>query len=105
MRSRHLYIAYERAPGAASISYAVRSCDAPCAGGGEGQLAARIELDFARQLDDCFGMTAVLEQRVFYGLGAVDEKAAIETVLFLGAPVAATVPADEDDCRCRAARG
>jgi hypothetical protein len=49
-------------------------------------------------------MMAVLEQRVFDGLGAVDEQAAIETVLFLSDPVAAAVFADKDDCRCRAAR-
>jgi hypothetical protein len=45
-----------------------------------------------------------LDQRVFDGLGAIDEQAAIEAVLFLGNPVAAAVPADKDDCRCRAAR-
>jgi hypothetical protein len=39
----------------------------------------------------------VLEKRVFDGLRAVDEQAAIETVLFLGDPVAATVLADKDD--------
>jgi hypothetical protein len=81
------------------------SCDAPCAGGWEGELAARIELDFTRQLDDCFGVMTVLEKRLFEGLRAVDEQAAIETVLFLGDPVAAPVLADKDDCRCRAARG
>src|SRR5450432_326002 len=42
---------------------------------GEGGLAAHIELDFAHQLDDGFRMAAVLEQRVFDGLGAVDEQA------------------------------
>jgi len=71
------------------------SCDAPCAGGlyviGGGELAAHVELDFARQLDDCFRVMAILEQRVFDGLRAVDEQAAIETVLFLGDPVAAPV--------------
>ena len=65
------------------------SCDAPCVGGGEGELAAHVEFDFARQLDDGFGVMAVLEQRVFDGLRAVDEQAAIETVLFLGDPLAA----------------
>ena len=68
------------------------------------ELAARVELDFARQLDDCFGVMTVLEKRVFDGLRAVDEQAAIETVLFLGDPVAATVLADKDDGGCRAAR-
>src|ERR1700730_8256156 len=63
-----------------------------------------VELDFARQLDDGFGMMAVLEQRVFDGLRAVDEQAAIETVLFLGDPVAAAVFANKDDGRLRAAR-
>src|SRR5450432_1514787 len=67
-------------------------------------LAAHVEFDFARQLDDGFGVMAVLEQRVFDGLRAVDEQAAIETVLFLGDPVAAAVLADKDDGRCRAAR-
>jgi len=47
---------------------------------------------------------AILEKRVFDGLCAVDEQAAIETVLFLGNPVAAAVPADKNDCRYRAAR-
>ena len=56
-----------------------------------------IELDAARQLDDCFGMVAVLEQRVFDGLSAVNEETAVETVLFLGDPLAAAVLADEDD--------
>src|SRR5665213_3361418 len=79
------------------------------AGGGGGiggeELAADVELDFARQLDDGFGMMVIFEQRVFDGLGAVDEQAAIETVLFLRDPVAAAVATDEDDRRCRAARG
>jgi hypothetical protein len=47
---------------------------------------------------------AILEESVFDGLRAVDEQAAIETVLFLGDPVAAAVPANKDDGRCRAAR-
>src|SRR5258707_416876 len=47
---------------------------------------------------------AVLEQRIFDGLRAVDEQAAIEAVLFLGGPVAAFVPADKHECRCRATR-
>jgi hypothetical protein len=42
-------------------------------------------------------MMAVLEQRVFDGLRAVDEQAAIEAVLFLGDPVAAAVLSDKDD--------
>ena len=41
---------------------------------------------------------AVLEQRVFDGLCAVDEQPAIETVLFPGDPVAAAILANEDDC-------
>jgi hypothetical protein len=49
-------------------------------------------------------MIAILEKCVFDGLCAVDEQAAIETVLFLGDPVAAVVPANKNDCRCRAAR-
>ena len=52
-----------------------------CAGGGEEmggrELAAHVEFDFARQLDDCFGMMAILEMRVLDGLRAVDEQAAI----------------------------
>src|ERR1700736_6716789 len=84
------------------------SCDAPCAGGGyvigAGELAAHVELGFARQLDDGFRVMAILEQRVLDGLRPVDEQAAIETVLFLGDPVAALVLANEDDCRCRTTR-
>ena len=71
---------------------------------GGGELAAHVELDFTRQLDDCFGVTTVLEQRILDGLRAVDEQAAIEAILFLGDPVAAAVPADKDDCGCRTAR-
>ena len=56
------------------------SCDAPRDGGGEGKLAADVELDFSRQLDDGFGMMSVLEERVFDGLRAADEQAAIETL-------------------------
>ena len=62
-----------------------------------GKLLAHVEFDLARQFDDGFGMMAVLEQRVFDGLGAADEQAAIEAALFLGDPLAAFVLADEDD--------
>src|SRR5262249_20779069 len=69
-------------------------------------MAAHIELDFARQLDDGFGMVAVFRERVFDGLGAIDEQAAIEAVLFLGHPLTFVVPADEDKRESsRAARG
>jgi hypothetical protein len=68
------------------------SCDAALK-----RLATHVELDFARQLDDCLGVMTILEKREFDGLRAVDEQAAIETVLFLGDPVAAPVLADEDD--------
>ena len=71
---------------------------------GKGGCRAHIEFDFARQFDDGFGMMAVFEQRVFDGLGAVDEQSAIEAILFLGDPVAAPVLADKDDGGCRAAR-
>ena len=54
-----------------------------------GEGPAHVEFDFARQFDDCFGMMAVFEQRVFDGLRAIDEQAAIEAVLFLGDPLAA----------------
>jgi hypothetical protein len=37
-------------------------------------------------------------------LRAVDEQAAIKTVLFLDDPVAALVLANKDDCRCRTTR-
>jgi hypothetical protein len=47
---------------------------------------------------------AVLGQRVFDGLSAVDEQAAIEAMLFLGNPVAAAVLADKDDGGDRTAR-
>src|ERR1700758_5168182 len=55
-----------------------------------------IQLHFARQLDDGFGMAAVLEQRVFDGFGAVDEQAAKQAVLLAGNPVAVPVSADKD---------
>jgi len=71
---------------------------------GETEFTADIELDFARQFHDCFGMPAVLEQRVFEGFGPVDEQATIEAVLFLRDPVAAMVLADKNDGRCRATR-
>ena len=73
------------------------SCDTPRGGGAEGELVTHVEFDFARQFDDCFGVVAVLEQRVFNGLGAVDEQAAKQAVLFLGDPVAAVIAADKDD--------
>ncbi len=72
--------------------------------GGEGKPADHVEFDFARQFDDGFGMMAVLEQRIFDGLRAVDEQAAIEAVLFLSDPVAALVLADKNDGRRRTAR-
>jgi len=62
-----------------------------------GRRTAHIEFDIARQFDDGFRMTADFEQSVFDGLRAVDEQAAIETVLFLGDPLSAPVPADKDD--------
>ncbi len=68
------------------------------------RLPSHVELDLARNFDDCFGVMAVLEQRVFDGLRAVDEQAAIKTVLFLGDPVATAVLANKDDGRLRAAR-
>ena len=68
----------------------------------KGSLPLKSSSIVARQLDDGFGVMAVLEQRVFDGLRAVDEQAAIEAVLFLGDPVAAAVLADEDDRGCRA---
>src|SRR5713226_6061931 len=49
-------------------------------------------------------MLAVLEQRALDGFRAVDEQAPIETVLLLGDPVAASIPADKDDRRGRATR-
>jgi hypothetical protein len=59
--------------------------------------AVDIELNLAWQLDDCFGIIAILEQRVFEGLRSIDEQAAKEAVLFLGDPVASSIAADEDD--------
>ena len=50
------------------------------------------------------GVMAILEQRVFDSLRAVDEQAAIEPALFLDDPVTATVLADEDDGGRRSAR-
>jgi hypothetical protein len=72
---------------------------------GGGEAAPHVELDFARQFDDGFQVMAILEQRVLDGLRAVDEQAAVETVLFLSDPVAAAVLTDKDDRRCRATRG
>jgi hypothetical protein len=67
-------------------------------------VAAHVELDFASDFDDGLRVMAVLEQRVFDGLRTADEQAAKQAVLFLGDPVAAVIPADEDDGCCRAAR-
>jgi hypothetical protein len=64
--------------------------------------ALHVELDGARELDDRLRVTAVLEQRVFDRLGAVDEQAAEQAVLFLRDPLAAFVAADEHE-RSRAA--
>jgi hypothetical protein len=58
---------------------------------------ADVELDLARQLDDHLGVMAILEQGVFDGLGAVDEQAAKQAVLFLDDPVTALVLSNEDD--------
>ena len=44
-------------------------------------------------------MVTVLRQCVFEGLRMVDEKSAKEPVLFAGNPVAAAIPADENDGR------
>src|SRR5262245_12365843 len=59
--------------------------------------AAHVELNAAGQFDDGLGMTAVLEQSVFDGLGTIDKQAAEQAVLFLGDPLAAAVASDEDD--------
>jgi hypothetical protein len=64
---------------------------------GRVSVAAQIKLDFSRKFDDGFGMTGVLRQRVFDSLGAADEEAALESILFLGDPLAVSVAADEDD--------
>ena len=48
---------------------------------------------------------SVLEQRVFDGLGAADEQAAIEAVLLLRDPLAPMVLADEDDAGEGTTRG
>jgi hypothetical protein len=76
-------------------------------GGLSGHLACAvgIEFDFPRQFDNGFGMVAVLEECVFEGLSAINEQSAIEAVLFLGDPVATTVPANKRNSRCRVARG
>jgi hypothetical protein len=73
-------------------------------GGGGAKRAVQVELDLVRQLDDRLGMMSIFKERVFEGLRAIDEQAAVETVLFLRHPVAAGVLADKSDCRCRAAR-
>jgi hypothetical protein len=69
------------------------SCEAP--GLGE-KIAAHVELDLAGEFDDGLGMMAIFGERVFDGLGAIDEQSAIAAVLFLGDPVAFVVLADED---------
>ena len=69
-----------------------------------GMLAAHVEFDPARQLDDGLGMMAVLEQGVFDGLRAADEQATEQAVLLPGNPVAVAVAADEDDGGGRTAR-
>ena len=46
---------------------------------------------------DHFGVVAILKKRVFEGLRAIDEQAAIEAILFLGDPMAAFVFADKDN--------
>jgi hypothetical protein len=63
-----------------------------------------VELDFARQFDDGLRVMAVLEQRVFEGLGTIEEQSSIETVLLPDNPVAAAILADKDDGGRRAAR-
>ena len=68
------------------------SCDAPYVG--KRERVAHVEFYFERHFDDRFGMTAVLEQRVFDGLGAGDEQAALEAVLLLGDPFALAIAAD-----------
>jgi hypothetical protein len=69
-------------------------------------MAAHVELDLTRELDDGFGVLTVLEKCIFDGLGPADEQAAIEAVLFLGHPLAPVVLADEDEGESsRAARG
>jgi hypothetical protein len=42
-------------------------------------------------------MVAILEERKFEGLGAVDEQSAKQAVLFAGNPIAPTIPADKDN--------
>jgi hypothetical protein len=69
-------------------------------------LAAHVELDPAGEFDDGFGVMAVLGERVFDGLGAIDKEPAIAAVLFLGDPVPTVILADEDEGESsRAARG
>src|SRR5262249_16376288 len=74
------------------------SCDAPCVG--KPMSVAHIELELAGHFDDGFRVVAVLEQRVFDGLGAGDESAVIEVVLFLGDPIGLAIAADEDEGQC-----
>jgi hypothetical protein len=59
--------------------------------------APHIELNLARQFDDGLGMMSVLEQRVFDGLGSIDEQATVKPVLLQGDPLAASVSANEYD--------
>ena len=56
------------------------------------------------QLDDGFRMVVIFGQRIAQRFAAVDEQAAIETILMLDDPMAPAVSADEDDRRCRTVR-
>ncbi|WP_349253227.1 hypothetical protein [Bradyrhizobium sp. CB3481] len=67
-------------------------------------IGPNIDFDLARHFDDSVRMKAILDQRVFERLSAVNKYAAKNAILFAGNPVAATIPAEKDGRRCGATR-
>jgi len=59
----------------------------------------QIELESARDHDDRLQPVSIFEPRELQGLVAVDEQTAAKTALILDDPLAATVPADEENDR------
>jgi hypothetical protein len=68
------------------------------------RLPAHIELENARDHDHRLRPVPALEQRKFYGFGAVDKEASAKTLLILNDPVAAAVLADEEERQFRVTR-
>jgi len=59
----------------------------------------QIELESARDHDDRLQPVPIFEPGELQGLVAVDEQTAAKTALILDDPLAATVPADEENDR------